>query len=46
MEIKNTSELRKVLGVEGELEEFVYDSILSTNNFRKTDMSYEEIEEY
>ena len=46
MEIKNTIELRKVLGVEGELEEFVYDSLLSTNNFRITDMSYEELVEF
>ena len=46
MEIKNTIELRKILGVEGELEEFVYDSLLSTNNFRVTDMSYEELSEF
>ena len=46
MEIKNTIELRKVIGVEGELEEFVYDSLLSTNNFRITDMSYEELAEF
>ena len=46
MEIKNTIELRKVLGVEGGLEEFVYDSLLSTNNFRITDMSYEELVEF
>ena len=46
MEIKNTIELRKVLGIEGELEEFVYDSLLSTNNFRITDMSYEELTEF
>ena len=46
MEIKNTIELRKVLGIEGELEEFVYDSLLSTNNFRITDMSYEELVEF
>ena len=46
MEIKNTIELRKVLGIEGELEEFVYDSLLSTNNFRITDMSYEELAEF
>ena len=45
MEIKNVIELRKVLGVEGVLEEFVYDSLLSTNNFRITDMSYEELAE-
>ena len=45
MEIKNTIELRKVLGIEGELEEFVYDSLLSTNDFRVTDMSYEELAE-
>ena len=45
MEIKNTIELRKVLGIEGELEEFVYDSLLSTNDFRATDMSYEELAE-
>ena len=45
MEIKNTIELRKIIGVEGELEEFVYDSLLSTNNFRITDMSYEELKE-
>ena len=46
MEIKNTIELRKALGIEGELEEFVYDSLLSTNNFRITDMSYEELAEF
>ena len=46
MEIKNTIELRKVLGIEGELEEFVYDSLLSTNDFRITDMSYEELVEF
>ena len=46
MEIKNTIELRKVLGVEGELEEFVYDSLMDTNNFRITDMSYEELTEF
>ena len=46
MEIKNVIELRKVLGVEGGLEEFVYDSLLSTNNFRITDMSYEELVEF
>ena len=46
MEIKNTIELRKVLGIEGELEEFVYDSLLSTNDFRVTDMSYEELVEF
>ena len=46
MEIKNVIELRKVLGVEGALEEFVYDSLLSTNNFRITDMSYEELVEF
>ena len=46
MEIKNTIELRKVLGIDGELEEFVYDSLLSTNNFRITDMSYEELTEF
>ena len=46
MEIKNTIELRKVLGIDGELEEFVYDSLLSTNNFRITDMSYEELAEF
>ena len=46
MEIKNTIELRKILGVEGELEEFVYDSLLSTNNFRITDLSYEELAEF
>ena len=46
MEIKNTIELRKVLGVEGELEEFVYDSLMDTNNFRITDMSYEELSEF
>ena len=46
MEIKNTIELRKALGVEGGLEEFVYDSLLSTNNFRITDMSYEELVEF
>ena len=45
MEIKNTIELKKVLGVEGELEEFVYDSIISTNDFRVTDMTYEELAE-
>ena len=45
MNIKNTIELKKVLGVEGELEEFVYDSIISTNDFRVTDMSYEELAE-
>ena len=28
-EIKNTIELRKVLGIEGELEEFVYDSLFA-----------------
>ena len=46
MEIKNTIELRKVLGIEGELEEFVYDSLLSTNDFSLTDMSYEELAEF
>ena len=46
MEIKNVIELRKVLGVEGALEEFVCDSLLSTNNFRITDMSYEELVEF
>ena len=46
MEIKNTIELRKVLGIDGELEEFVYDSLLSTNDFRVTDMSYEELAEF
>ena len=46
MEIKNTIELKKVLGVEGNIEEFVYDSLLSTNNFRITDMSYEEVAEF
>ena len=46
MEIKNTIELRKVIGVDGGLEEFVYDSLLSTNNFRITDMSYEELAEF
>ena len=46
MEIKNTIELRKVIGIEGELEEFVYDSLLSTNDFRATDMSYEELAEF
>ena len=46
MEIKNTMELRKILGVEGELEEFVYDSLLSTNDFSITDMSYEELAEF
>ena len=46
MEIKNTIELRKVLGIEDELEEFVYDSLLYTNNFRITDMSYEELVEF
>ena len=46
MEIKNTIELRKILGVEGELEEFVYDSLLSTNDFSITDMSYEELVEF
>ena len=46
MEIKNTIELRKVLGIEGELEEFVCDSLLSTNDFRLTDMSYEELAEF
>ena len=46
MEIKNTIELRKVIGVEGELEEFVYDSLMDTNNFRITDMSYEELAEF
>ena len=46
MEIKNTIELRKVLGIDGELEEFVYDSLLSTNDFRITDMSYEELVEF
>ena len=46
MEIKNTMELRKMLGVEGELEEFVYDSLLSTNDFSITDMSYEELAEF
>ena len=46
MEIKNTIELKKVLGVEGNIEEFVYDSLLSTNNFRITDMSYEELAEF
>ena len=46
MEIKNTIELRKVIGIEGELEEFVYDSLLSTNDFRVTDMSYEELAEF
>ena len=45
MEIKNTIELRKVLGVDGALEEFVYDSLISTNDFRITDMSYEELAE-
>ena len=45
MEIKNTIELRKVLGIDGELEEFVYDSLMDTNNFRITDMSYEELAE-
>ena len=45
MEIKNTIELRKVLGIEGELEEFVYDALLSTNDFRITDMTYEELAE-
>lgn len=45
MEIKNTVELRKVLGIEGELEEFVYDSLMSTNDFRVVDMSYEELAE-
>ena len=46
MEIKNTIELRKIIGIEGELEEFVYDSLLSTNDFRITDMSYEELAEF
>ena len=46
MEIKNTIELRKVIGIESELEEFVYDSLLSTNNFRITDMCYEELAEF
>ena len=46
MEIKNTIELRKVIGIEGELEEFVYDSLMDTNNFRITDMSYEELSEF
>ena len=46
MEIKNTIELRKIIGIEGELEEFVYDSLLSTNDFRITDMSYEELVEF
>ena len=46
MKIKNTIELRKVIGVDGEFEEFVYDSLLSTNNFRITDMSYEELAEF
>lgn len=46
MEIKNTIELRKVLGIDGELEEFVYDSLLSTDNFRVVDMSYEELTEF
>ena len=46
MEIKNTMELRKVIGIEDELEEFVYDSLLSTNDFRITDMSYEELAEF
>lgn len=46
MEIKNTIELRKVLGIDGELEEFVYDSLMDTNNFRVTDMSYEELAEF
>ena len=46
MEIKNTIELRKVLGVDGELEEFVYDSLLDTNAFRVVDMSYEELAEF
>ena len=46
MEIKNTIELRKVIGIESELEEFVYDSLLSTNNFKITDMSYEELVEF
>ena len=46
MEIKNTIELRKIIGIEGELEEFVYDSLLSTNDFRITDMGYEELVEF
>ena len=46
MEIKNTMELRKVLGIDGELEEFVYDSLMDTNAFRITDMSYEELAEF
>ena len=46
MEIKNTIELRKIIGVDGELEELVYDSLLSTNDFRLTDMSYEELAEF
>ena len=46
MEIKNTIELRKIIGIEGELEEFVYDSLLSTNDFRVTDTSYEELAEF
>ena len=46
MEIKNTIELRKILGIDGELEEFVYDSLLSTNDFSITDMSYEELTEF
>ena len=46
MEIKSTIELRKILGIDGEIEEFVYDSLLSTNDFRITDMSYEELAEF
>ena len=46
MEIKNTIELRKIIGVEGKLEEFVYDSLMDTNDFRVVDMSYEELAEF
>ena len=46
MEIKYTIELRKIIGIEGELEEFVYDSLLSANDFRITDMGYEELVEF
>ena len=46
MEIKNSIDFRKIIGIEGELEEFVYDSLLSTNDFRITDMGYEELVEF
>ena len=50
MEIKNTIELRKIIGIEGELEEFVYDSLLSTNDFRITEIHvnaiFEELVEF